>query len=57
VVIKKSPVESSFETPVFQNMSLGAEELKRVEFSELAVAAEKWKERELGGAKKTSCVI
>jgi hypothetical protein len=44
VVIKKysaaySSIElSSFETPACQDMSLGAEELKSVESSELAVA-------------------
>jgi hypothetical protein len=37
-------------------MSLGADELNAVESSELAVE-EKGQEWELGGAKKTSCVI
>jgi hypothetical protein len=37
-------------------MSLEAEELNWVEYSELAVA-EQGKEKELGGAKKTQCVI
>jgi hypothetical protein len=41
VAKKKSPLEKSqlsFETPACQDMSLGAEELSRVESSELPVA-------------------
>jgi hypothetical protein len=62
VVIKKSSEagsssgseESSFGTPVSQDMSLGAEELSQAfGISSCIIMAR----MELGGAKKTSCVI
>jgi hypothetical protein len=52
-VVEARNEESSFGTPVCQDMSL---ELKRVESLELA-AAEYEKGWKLGGAKKILCVI
>jgi hypothetical protein len=45
--------ESSLGTPACRDMSLGAEELNRVESSELAAA--EMARKELDCAKKTSC--
>jgi hypothetical protein len=56
VVIRKSSVgkmELSFETPACQDMSLGAEELNSV----FGIGSCRMARKELGAAKKTSCVV
>jgi hypothetical protein len=54
VVIKKGSLEksqSSFETPAYQDISLGTEELNLIGSCRIA------EREEFGDAKKTSCVI
>jgi hypothetical protein len=53
--MEQGRMETSFGTPVYQDMSFGAEELNWVESSELAVA--EIARNIVGFENKTSCVI